>query len=176
MFEEKFKKLLNEKIKLGEKQNFFDNIISELSHAEIPLIENLTYGVNSTPPTQSDVSNPSDYSITVESHWWGLDLIMNEDATQAVINGSLVGPLLTSGIAAAFAAATIITPVVAGAIGAAFAAALGAKTLQMRLTDKGNGVHWPITWLQWGTLILAAPGGPPAVLAALLLFFHPLPN
>ena len=50
------------------------------------------------------------------------------------------------------------------------------KIVQIKLTDQGEGVYWPISWLQMAAVTAAVPGGVATVVAAILVFLHPVPN
>lgn len=114
--------------------------------------------------------------VSIKKHWWGVDIIMNEKMTQDIIHGITATGPVGGAIAAAFGAAGIITGGVATVIGAGIAAVVAVKVAQIKITDNGKGVHWPITWLQWGALLAAIPGGPAGIAAAGVLFLHPIRN
>jgi hypothetical protein len=54
------------------------------------------------------------------------------------------------------------------------AAIFEAKIAEIKIINKGKGVHWPISWLQWGILLAAVPTGPVGIVGAGLVFVHPL--
>lgn len=114
--------------------------------------------------------------IDATTHWWGFDIVMNEKLTQDIIDGTVgvgtLGPL----VAAALGAAGIVTGGVATLIGAACAAAFGLKVAEIKIVNNGKGVHWPITWLQWAAVLAAVPSGPGGLIAAIMLFIHPVRN
>lgn len=116
------------------------------------------------------------YKLDASVEWWGVDFVMNEDLTQAVATGAIVGPPLVALITSSLAVAGIVTGPIAAAIAAAFGTAFAAKIVEIKLVDGGSGVHWPVTWPQWAGLVAAVPAGPAAILGALLLFIHPLRN
>jgi hypothetical protein len=118
----------------------------------------------------------SNYRLDVETKWWGVDFIMNEDLTQAIATGAIVGPPLAALFSSALAVAGIVTGPVAAVIGAGFATAIALKIVQIKFTDQGQGVYWPVSWIQWGGVIAAVPAGPGGVVAALIVFIHPIPN
>ena len=115
-------------------------------------------------------------SVTIKTHWWGIDIILNEKLTSDIIAGTTATGSVATALAAAFGAAGIITGGVATAIGAALAAVFALKTAELKIVDNGKGVHFPITWPQWGTLLVAAPAGVAGIVAALVVFIHPLRN
>jgi hypothetical protein len=114
--------------------------------------------------------------ITASVHWWGVDIVMNEKLTQDIISGVTGTGTIGGLIAAALGAAGVVTGGIATLIGAGIAAVVGIKVAQIKITNNGNGVHWPITWVQWAALLAAVPGGPAAILAAGALFLHPVRN
>jgi hypothetical protein len=79
-------------------------------------------------------------------------------------------------IAAAFGAAGIVSGGVAAAMGAGFAAAFALKVAEIKIVNDGKGVNWPITWLQWGAVAAAVPGGPASIVGAIMVFIHPVRN
>ena len=50
------------------------------------------------------------------------------------------------------------------------------KIAQINMANNGKGVHWPITWAQWGVILASAPGGPGAIVIASAAVIHPLRN
>ena len=114
--------------------------------------------------------------ITATVHWWGVDINMNNKLTEDIISG-ITGTGAVGGlIASALGAAGVVTGGIATVIGAGIAAVVAIKIAQIKITNNGNGVHWPITWVQWAALLAAVPGGPAAILAAGALFLHPIRN
>lgn len=113
---------------------------------------------------------------TVEAYWWGIDIVCNEKLTSDIINGSIATGVLGGSIAAAFGVAGIITGGAATVIGAALASAFALKVYEMQLVDDGNGVYWPISWLQWAGVLVAVAGGPVGITAALMVYIHPVRN
>lgn len=114
--------------------------------------------------------------VSVKTHWWGVDIKMNEKLTQDIVSGITGAGPLGSAIATALSAGGLITGGVATAIGAAIAAICAAKIAEIKIFDKGKGVHWPITWIQWGQLLSAVPIGPAGIIATAMAFIHPLRN
>ncbi len=114
--------------------------------------------------------------ISVESHWWGVNFVLNEKVTQDLISGTEGTGVVSGFVAAALGAAGVITGGAATIIGAGIAAIFAVKIAQMRIVNNGKGVHFPITWLQWAALVAALPGGPAAILAAGAVLLHPIPN
>jgi hypothetical protein len=172
--EEKFEQLLKKAEAGSGREAFFANIQTELRDAAIPLVETIngTAGTVDKAPAVADTN----YQCTIDPHWWGIDIIMNEDLTQAIATGAIVGPPLAALVSGALAFAGVLTGPLAAVVGGAFATALALKTVQIKLTDQGQGVHWPISWLQWAAVLAAVPAGPPGIVAAIILFFHPVPN
>ncbi len=114
--------------------------------------------------------------ITVETHWWGVDFVLNEKLTQDIIAGTIASGPLATAIAAALAAAGVVTGGIATALGAGFAAAFALKAAEIKIVDNGKGVHFPVTWLQWAPVIASIPTGPAGIVAAIMVFIHPVRN
>lgn len=161
-------------------QSFISNPQPVLEAEGIPIVESLTGPLVS--PDGSGIFGDTTALATagdqlrVKKHWWGVDLIMNEELTQAIATGAIVGPPLAGLVSSGLAVASVVTGPVAALIGAAFATAITVKIVQIKLTDKGKGVHWPITWIQWAGVVAAVPAGPGGVVAALIAFIHPIRN
>jgi len=114
--------------------------------------------------------------ITAKTHWWGVDIHMNEKMTSDIVNGLTGTGAIATAVATALGAASVVTAGVAGVVAAGLAAVFAAKIEQIKITDGGAGVHWPISWLQWAALVAALPGGPVGVTGAGIVFLHPLRN
>jgi len=114
--------------------------------------------------------------VSASAHWWGVDIVMNQKLTQDIIDGLTGGGALAGAITSALGAAGIITGGIATVIGAAIAGIVALKIAEIKIVNNGKGVHWPITWVQWAALLAAVPGGPAAVIAAGLIFIHPVRN
>ncbi len=128
-------------------------------------------------PRANALNASNGYSLDLSKHWWGFDLTMNEELTQGIINGLVAGPNLTDLAKEALDAAGFIGGPLVAVIAAGFTAGFAMKKLEIELADKSKkGVHWPVTWPQLAALLAAAPLGPAAILAALAVWIHPLPN
>jgi len=171
----------------GDKEAFFANPVAELQNAGIPVLPTISVPAEAQHVMQSalpQVNLMQAFAVTVpqaevvkaSTHWWGVDIYMNEKMTSDIVNGITAAGPAGSAIAAAFGAAGVMTGGVATAIGAGIGAICAAKVAQIKITDNGKGVHWPISWLQWAALVAAAPTGPASVLAAGMVFLHPLWN
>ena len=114
--------------------------------------------------------------ITVETKWWGIDIILNEKVTADLIAGVTGSGVVAGFVAKALGFAGVITGGAATVIGAGIAAIFAIKIAQMKIVNRGNGVHFPITWLQWAAIVAALPAGPAGILAAGAVFIHPIPN
>jgi hypothetical protein len=123
--------------------------------------------------TPAAAGGASGEQISAETHWWGVDIITNEKLTEDIINGTVTAGALGGSIAAAFGVAGILTGGLATAIGAGLAVAFALKVYEMQLINAGNGVHWPISWVQWAGLLAGAAGGPVGITAAAMLWIHP---
>jgi hypothetical protein len=124
----------------------------------------------------SSVEESLTANVSVKKHWWGIDIKMDEQITVDIERGVTSVGTLGKIITMAFAQAGTGGPVVAAVCGA-LAAGMVTKALEIKLADRHDkGVHWPISWPQWGTVIAAAPTGPSGILVAILTFIHPLPN
>lgn len=108
--------------------------------------------------------------------WWGVDIKMNEKMTQDIVDGITGAGSIGSAVAAAMGGLSIITAGSATVIGAAIGIIVAAKIAQIKITDNGKGVHWPISWAQWAVLGGAVPLGPAGVAAAGMAVLHPLRN
>lgn len=157
---------------------FFANPQPYLVEAGIPVLPEAPPATAPDGAPQADTLQlgANGYQLDVQLKWWGIDLVMNETLTQAIATGAILGGPLASLIASAIAASGLVAAPVAAVIGAAIGTAIAAKIVEIKLVSQGNGVHWPITWPQWAPVIGAVPYGPAAVLAALLVFIHPLAN
>lgn len=153
-------------------QAFFENPKIMLEQTGIPRVEDLITQYQSASEDMKFQSASEE--IKVNTKWWGLDFIMNEELTQKIITGQIASEALAGLISASLLAAGIAQPL-AVAVGAAFAAILVLKYVELRIVDNGKGVHWPITWLQWAALIL-----PPWDVASLTVkgavLIHPVRN
>lgn len=174
--EQKFQELLTQAGTGSGRESFFANIETALRNAGIPLVESINGTVGTVDKAAAGAVGKPNYQCTVESHWWGIEIVMNEDLTQAIATGAIVGPPLATLVSGALVAAGIISGGVAAVIGGAFATALALKIVQIKLTDQGEGVYWPISWLQMAAVTAAVPGGVATVVAAILVFLHPVPN
>lgn len=177
-YKAKFEKLLADlQANPSALQAFMTNPQPVLEAEGIPLVESMADAVaTSQGPTLAAAAAATDYQLRVETQWWGVDFIMNEDLTQAVINGGILEQAIADLVASGLTVAGVVLRPIAVVIAAAFSAVMVAKIVPIKLADQGKGVHWPITWLQWGVLLAAVPGGPAAVAAAMLLVVHPLAN
>jgi hypothetical protein len=163
------------------KKEFQENPLPQLEAAGIPLLPAIA-----TPPSvQALVTGANIGSraivvageeISVNSHWWGIDVVMNEKLTQDIITGLTASGALGGIIGGAIGAAGIVTGGVATVIGGAIALIIAAKTAEVKIVDNGKGVHWPISWPQWAALIAALPMGVAGIVAAGMAFIHPLRN
>ncbi len=163
------------------KLGFEENPVLTLTQAGIPGITAWSHTLDSQPKFSGAQSlQPAlavaGEKIDVEVNWWGIDFIMNEKLTQDVIAGTTAGGALGTLIGAALGAAGVVTGGIATLIGAALASAFSLKVAEMKIVNNGNGVHWPVTWLQWAPVLAAVPGGPATILAALMVFVHPVRN
>lgn len=171
----------------SDKEAFFANPIAQLQTAGIPVLPTISMPAEA----QDMMANAlpqfnlmQNFAITAtqgevvkaSTHWWGVDVYMNEKMTSDIVNGITAAGPAGSAIAAAFGAAGVVTGGVATVIGAGIGAICAAKIAQIKITDNGKGVHWPISWPQWAVLVAALPGGPASVLAAGMVFLHPLRN
>jgi len=145
----------------------------------IPQLESMGIIQHKTSVTTSttEILLESSEKITITKHWWGIGIEMNEKLTQDIIDGIIGTGAVGAAIATALGIAGVITSGIALIIAAGIAGVVAIKIAQIKITNNGKGVHWPITWApQWAALIAAAPKGPAAVLAAGALFLHPLQN
>jgi len=174
--EQKFQELLTQAGTGTRREALFANIQTALRKAEIPQVETIQGTLGTIDKAPAGAAAGTNYQCSVKTYWWGIEVVMNEDLTQAIATGAIVGPPLATLISGAFVAAGIVSGGIAAVIGGAFATALALKIVQIKLTDQGQGVYWPISWLQWAAVAAAVPGGVATVVAAILVFFHPVPN
>jgi hypothetical protein len=115
--------------------------------------------------------------ISADVHWWGIDIITNEQFTQDVINGVTDSAGISSALAPILIPLTGITAGTAGVMAAGLALIWVAKTVEIRVLDYGHtGVHWGISWPQLAILGISCAGGPATLVAAATVWLHPLPN
>jgi hypothetical protein len=193
MLEKKFLSL-QESLKNNptEFEKFIRNPIPVLKEAGIPLVNGWVDGgafpknVDKLPELMQAAADPSNIiqntmavdaeNINAETYWWGVDITMNEKMTQDITYGTEAIGAIGGAIATALGGATILTGPVAAIFGLGLAVAFTIKIVEIKIIDNGSGVHWPITWLQWATLIPAAAAGPTGITAAAIVFIHPLRN
>lgn len=161
---------------------FASNPTQFLSQAGIPLLPNMmtpaasaTVGATGLKLAAYNSVAAKGEKVTVTTHWWGVDIVMNEKLTSDITSGIAGAGSIGTLVGSAIAAGTSVGPV-GTVIGAAVGIICAAKVAQIKITDNGSGVHWPITWLQWGALVAAAPGGPASIAAAGMVFVHPVRN
>lgn len=135
-----------------------------------------TKATRTTATTNSARSTRAFSGVVVGKHWWGLDIIMTEPATQKLIDGATSTSTLGEFMAAALDAANVVSGGVAGVVGSGLALIVEAKVAQVKLVNKGRGVHFPISWVQWGLLASSTATGPSGVLATGVVFVHPAAN
>lgn len=169
--EEKFADLMAEHERNPEAKMAFQNDpVAALQAAHIPLVPTLVtdFGVLEGVGLSEHIS--------VEKHWWGIDIVMNEKLTSDITHGLTGTGPIASAVAAALGAVGVVTGGVATALGAGLAAIFAAKVAEIKIIDDGKGVHWPITWIQWAALAAAVPTGPAGIVAAGMAFIHPVRN
>ena len=152
--------------------------LPHLATSGIPVLPTAVAAGNVAMPMISAPDAPlaNGEQLTVEAHWYGITFTMNEKLTQDIINGTTAGGALSGLIVTALGAAGVLTGGLATLIGAAVGAAFSAKVAQMKITDNGTGLYWPVTWPQWAVLLAACPAGPVGLLAAAMAVLHPLRN
>lgn len=156
---------------IGLLENAINSQALEFDSASVDVDSTNLLSANAVP----NLFNSSE-AIIVKSHWWGIDIILNEKLTTDIIAGTAATGSVATALGAALSVAGIVTGGVATLIGAALAAAFSLKVAELKIADNGKGVHFPITWPQWGALLAGVPAGVAGVVAALLLFIHPLRN
>ena len=114
-------------------------------------------------------------NLSVERHFWGVYVILNEKLTQDVMAGmdwmKTLGPMVTAGLVAAGA----LTAGVAAVVGPLIAVVIGAKYLQVKLVDNGNGVYFPLVWPQIA-LLIGLGAFPPMDLVVATVSVNPFRN
>jgi len=170
-----------------DKEAFFANPVAELQKAGIPVLPTIAIPAEAQHVMQNAlpqvnlmqafaVTASQSEVITAKTHWWGVDIHMNEKMTSDIVNGLTGTGAIATAVATALGAASVVSAGVAGVVAAGLAAVFAAKIEQIKITDGGAGVHWPISWLQWAALVAALPGGPVGVTGAGIVFLHPLRN
>jgi hypothetical protein len=156
-------------------EKFTNNPTSFLESAGIPTVT--TEQLDALSSAEDELTANAHSGISATKHWWGIDIKMDEQITNDIENGlTSVGPL-GSLIAACLVNAGFVAGPIAAVVGAAIATAVIMKISEMKLADRHRkGVHWPISWPQWAAVMVNVSLGPPAILAALLIFIHPVSN
>ena len=154
---------------------FLADPVPQLHAAGFPVLPTRFHPPIADPAAQSFDSGASN-PISVNTCWWGIEIVMDEATTQGIISGGIaLGPLVSL-----IQAGLIVGGVLAGPVAIAFAAGTAAaiivKAQEIRVIDNGNGVYWPISWLQWAALIPILPLGPASVSAWFVALVHPLRN
>lgn len=176
IYEEKFASIMDKLTKdPAAMQAFLENPKTTLEQAGIPSVENLITKYQSAQmPATRFFNEDQPPEITVDRSWWGLTFTMNETLTQNIINNQIpveaLGALIAGGLIIVGIAEGIAT-----VVGAAFAALLIIKYFELGIADHGNGVYWPITWLQWGAFVYP-PYDPLTIETKAAVLIHPFPN
>jgi hypothetical protein len=158
----------------AELEKFTNDPTSFLESAGIPMVP--AEELDALSSVEDSLTAKPHSGVSVKKHWWGIDIKMDEQITLDIERGVTGAGTLGRILATAFAAGEGTGPVVA-AVCAALALGIVTKAGEMRLADRHEkGVHWPISWPQWGTVVAAVPMGPPSILVAILVFIHPLSN
>lgn len=157
---------------LEELKATLDQSIPELNKMGVALTGNTLAQDSNASMSARRVANP----VKIETNWWGVNFILNEKVTQDLIAGTTGSGVVAGFVATALGGAGVITGGAATVIGGGIAAIFAIKIAQMKIVNRGNGVHFPITWLQWAAIVAALPGGPAAILAAGAVLLHPIPN
>lgn len=175
----KFDQLLSRMQDDADLQNkFLSNPSAVLQHLEIPIIDNLRFpkalsdnelesNIIATLTTE-DTTQASAPAITMTKHWWGINIQWSEQFTHDYINNLVKLADMQEQVTLAAKNAKLHT--IDETLARAFAMAFMAKSVDIRMTNKKKGVHWPITWRQMA-LIVAQPN----VIGA-LAYTHPLHN
>jgi hypothetical protein len=120
---------------------------------------------------------PAPGKIDASAHWWGVDIVMDEQFTQDVINGVTDSGAIASALTPLLAPMAGVAAAAAGPVAGGLALCVVAKVVEIRLMDLSHtGVHWPITWPQWALLLASLGAGPVGLAAAAGAFVHPFPN
>lgn len=175
----------------GEKQEFFSNPVPHLNKLGIPFVSSFdSTGIEITvdfsdPLIQSRffekdekiIANLKGAQCRVTTSWWGINFIFNKELTDAVVLGLITVIELSEAVALACASAGVAVPAQVAAIAfSAFAVVCLAKALQIKYTDNGKGVYFPITWIQWSSIIASASLGPGTLVPMIAAVVHPFPN
>jgi hypothetical protein len=157
----------------AELEKFTNDPMSFLESAGIPMVP--AEELDALSSVEDSLTAKPYSGVSVKKHWWGIDIKMDEQITvdieRGVISVGTLGKIIT------MAFAQMASGPVLAAVCGALAAGMVTKALEIKLADRHDkGVHWPISWPQWGTVIADVPMGPSGILAAILIFIHPLPN
>jgi hypothetical protein len=175
------------------KKAFAEDPVSALKAAGIPLVPALEIPLESQGFTLS-AFKPEDLRIaaepmtlgkpvlaaarhvTVGTRWWGIDIRMDQQITRDFVDGITPAAALGPIIAGALVTAGALSGGIATIVGGGVSLVIAAKVAQVKITNRGKGVHWPITWLQWAGLLAVVPLGPGGWAGAAIVLFHPLRN
>lgn len=108
------------------------------------------------PPSAAMASSSSNGGLSVQSHWWGFQIILDNSLTQLLVGGTETAGALAPLISLAQPELEPVAVIIAAAL-CGMGAVIGT-------VNKGNGVHFDVDWAE----ILA----PPLLAAALI----PYPN
>lgn len=121
------------------------------------------------------VAGDSAEQVSVEKHWWGVKIILNEKLTQDVSSGLDWLKLLAPLIVGALGFAGLLTGPAATVVGAGAALVIGSKQLEVKVVDNGQGVYFPLLWPQIAVLFALGPF-PPMEAVAAAVSVHPVRN
>ena len=164
-------------------QAFLENPIPTLTDAEIPYVERFN-NTNQYESVKMLATRPIDTAtrsistekeeIKIKVRWWGIDVVMNKKLTQDIISGQSSLGTLSTLFTSVLVAAKVLTGPFGSVVGGIFAAAVATKNAAISIADKGNGVHWPITWLQLAFILHS--GVPPLMATNAYFVLWPIRN
>ncbi|WP_203336732.1 hypothetical protein [Nocardioides limicola] len=111
--------------------------------------------------------------LTVSWDWWGVTFTMNDTLCKDIAGGGATMATLSGLAGTVITNAGLVTGGLATVAGAAIAAVLIIKAAEITLVNNGNGVYFPISWVQWAPIIAMGGVTGPALIAAAALI-HPI--
>lgn len=164
-------------------QQDYETILNDMSPAEIEqfqgdpetvleqygvsigsLTENLLSDEQAIDPVAARLGD-SDPNVSFKTRWWGVQVILNEAATQLAVQGSNGLSTLSKAIAGGTAGIPGFGSLVA-AMASVFALAFQLQAAAIQFVDDGSGVHFNWTWAQLGFLTVPVIG--PVAIASML--------
>jgi hypothetical protein len=137
------------------------------------LIANMLQDETNVLVTNGDCIEKTTPDACVNTHWWGIQLIFNEAATQLAQDGANG----VSGLSTAIASTAPSIPglgAVVGVIAGVIAGAMVVASAAISYVDEGSGIHFNWNWGQLAALTI--PGISQVSMATMLIPFSNLSN